>query len=120
MRAKSESRLGGAGDDGAAEGLAQLAEDVLGGDAELAATAGAAEQGLRGLLVEDARVHRAVVDLAEGHERRERDAAVLSLERAGHEQGEDQRRGLVGERRIGFASEGGDLGALDGGDEGEL
>jgi hypothetical protein len=82
--------------------------------------AGALEQILSRLLVEDARVDGAVVQLAEGDQRRQRHAAVLAAERARLQKSEDEGCDFVGEGGIGLASEGGHLRALHGADETEL
>jgi hypothetical protein len=119
IKARANSRLR-IRDDGPAQGLAQLAEHGLGRDAELAESAGAFEERLGRLLVEDARVDRAIVDLAERDQGRQRDASILSAERSALQEREDQRRRLVGERLEGLAAEGGDLRALNGADETEL
>src|SRR5205085_2637311 len=67
--------------DGAAERFAHLAIDILRRDPGLAVRGGAAEERLRGLLVEHARVDGAVVQLAEREERGQRDAAVAAASR---------------------------------------
>ena len=81
---------------------------------------GAAEQRLRALLVEHARVDRAVVQLAEREERGERDTAVAAAERAVGEEREEERGHLLGERRIGLAAERRHLRPLHGVHEAEL
>ena len=106
--------------DRAGHQLAQLAEDVLRRNPDVAARRGTLEDVLRGLLVEDARVDAAVVQLAERDQRRERGAAIASAERTRLQQREDERGDLVGEAGIGLAPEGRDLRALDGAHQSEL
>ena len=100
--------------------LFQLAIDVLGRNPHLPIAAGATKEGLRGLLIEDARVEIAVVQLTEGEQRRQRDAPVAASEGALLEKGENERGGLVGERGKRFLAESGQLRTLDGVRETEL
>ena len=111
---------GSGGDDGAAHRLADLAEDVLRRKAELAIAGGALEERLGRLLVENAGVDGAVVQLRKGEERRERDAPVAAAERAVLQKREEKGRDFVAERRIGLAAEGRHLRALHGVEETEL
>ena len=80
----------------------------------------ALQESLERFLIEDARVDRLVVQLAECDERCERDAAVAAAERAVHQQRKQKRRDLVGKRRVRLAAEGCDLRTLNGVDETEL
>src|SRR5215212_682242 len=68
-------------DDRARHQLAQLAENVLRRNPELAIRRGALQKILRGFFVEDARVDGAVVQLAERDQRRERDPPIAAAER---------------------------------------
>lgn len=78
------------------------------------------EERLGRLLIEHARVDRAVVQLAKREERREGDAAVSSAKRRVRQQREEKRRDLVGKRRIRLAAQGRNLRALHGVDQSEL
>ena len=80
----------------------------------------ALEEILRRLFIEQARIDGAVVQLAEGEERRERDAAVAAAERTVDEKREQKCRNLVGERGVGLAAEHRHLRALDGVEQPEL
>src|SRR3954467_10255882 len=78
--------------DGARHRLADLAENVLRRDAQLAMARRAFEQILGRFFIEQARVDGAVVQFAEGEQRRQRDAAVAAFERAVDEKREEERR----------------------------
>jgi len=75
-------------------------------------TGGALDHRLGRFLVEDARIDRAVVELREREDRRERHAAIAALERTRLQECEDECRNLVGELRVCLAAESRDLGAL--------
>ena len=107
-------------DDGAAEDLADLAEDIFGREAELAMRRCAFEKRLGSFLVENARVDRPVVQFHKRKQRSERDAAVSSAKRTVSQQGEKKGRHFVGKRRIRFATQGRDLRPLHGVDQSEL
>src|SRR5690349_2368312 len=100
-------------DDGAGKDLADLAENILRRDAELAITGSALEECLGGFLVEHAAINRFVVELTEREQRRERDATIASAEWTVRQKRKQERGDFVGERRVRFAAEGGDLRALD-------
>jgi hypothetical protein len=106
--------------DGATEDFADFAKDVFRRDAELAMTRSAFEKRLGRFLIEHARVDRAIVQLAEREQRRERDAAVSSAKRRMRQQCEKKRGDFVGKRRIRFAPKSGDLRPLNGVDQSEL
>ena len=78
------------------------------------------EEILRGFLVEDARVDRLVVQLAEREHRRECQPAIAPVERPIRKQCEDERSDFFWERCIRLASERGHLGALNGVEKSEL
>jgi hypothetical protein len=108
-------------DDGAPKYFAKLAKNTLRGrDPAVVGGGCALDEGLDGFFVEDAGVKSALVELAEGDEGGEGEAAVAAAEGASLEDGEDEGGGLVGERRIGLAAEGHELGAQHGVGEAEL
>src|SRR3954452_22965883 len=78
--------------DGAGHRLADLAENVLRRDAQLAMAGRAFEEILGRFFVEQARIDRAVVQLTKGEERRQRHAPVAAAERAVDQQREKKRR----------------------------
>src|SRR2546421_10250879 len=92
-------------DDGARQRFADLAENILRREAELAMTSHAFEKRLGGFLIENASIDAAVVDLAEREERRKSNTPVSAAERTVHEQREKKRRYFVRKRAVRFASE---------------
>lgn len=108
------------GDDRSRHHVPELAEDVLGRDAHLSVAGRALEEVLRCLLVHDTRVDGAVVQLAECEHGRERKPAVAAVEGTGRQERKHECGDFLGERRVGFASEGCHLRALHGVDQPEL
>ncbi len=102
------------------QNFAQIAEDVLRRNTELAICRSALEKVLCSLLVEYARVDAAVVDLAERDDRCEGHPAVSALEWPRLKQRENERRNLVGKLWVGLATKRGHLGALHGIEQPEL
>ena len=83
-------------------------------------TGGAFEEILSRFFIEQARVDRLIIELAEGEERRQRDAAVAAAERAVDQQREKESRDFVGEGRVRLAAEHRHLRALHGIQKAEL
>ena len=108
------------GDDGATEDFPDFLEDIFRSESQFAMRRRALEQSLSSLLVEDTRVDRAIVQLTEREERRERDAAIAPAERRVRQEREEKRGDFVRKRRIRFASERRHLRALHGVDQTEL
>ena len=80
----------------------------------------ALEQRLGGLLIENARVDRAVIQFAKREKSGERNAPIASLEGAVCQKCEKKSRDFVGKRRIRLAAECCHLGSLDGVEQSEL
>src|SRR5205823_3789116 len=108
-RARSRERH-----DGARHRLADFAENILRRDAQLAMSGCAFEEILGRFLVEETRVDRAVVQLTERKQRRQRDAPVAAFEWTVDEEREEERRHFVGKRCVRFAAEHGYLRPLHG------
>ena len=83
-------------------------------------TGRALEEILGRLLIEQARVDGAVVQLAEREQRRQRHAPVAAFERTVDEEREEESRHFVRERGVRLAAEHGDLRPLHGVEQTEL
>ena len=80
----------------------------------------ALEESFRGLLVEDARIDRSVVQLTKREERGQRDAAIAAAKRTVRQERKKKRRDLVRKRWVSLAAECRHLRTLDGVDQSEL